>query len=146
MEVLYWVKVLDIPRTRSIDLEGRLETRAALPWTGRQLNVDDFRRNQVLFRTESVRTWSPLSFDSPVLVCPQKAKGIFSRALVSLVTCILAAGPLRTLNSYKASLLTNWWMVLTSSEAHRPAHIALCVNYKVGQAVGNGKRNRLLEI
>ena len=33
-EVLYWVKVLNMPRTRSIVLEGRLETRAVLPWTG----------------------------------------------------------------------------------------------------------------
>lgn len=49
-EVLYWVNVSDLPRTRSIGPEGRLEIRAGLPWTGRQLNIDDFRRNQVLSR------------------------------------------------------------------------------------------------
>lgn len=49
-EVLYWVNVSDLPRMRSIGPEGRLETRAGLPWTWKRLNVDDFRRDQVLSR------------------------------------------------------------------------------------------------
>lgn len=55
MEGLYWIKVSDMPRTRSIHPEGRLETRAVLPRTGRQLNVDDFRRNWSAFKTEPER-------------------------------------------------------------------------------------------
>lgn len=59
MEVLYWVKVSDMSGMRSIHPEGRLETRAGLPWTGRQLNVDDFRRNWNAFKIEPVRTMEP---------------------------------------------------------------------------------------
>lgn len=119
-EVLYWVNVSDLPRMRSIGPEGRLETRAGLPWTWRQLNIDDFRRNQVLSRQNLWGHGAP----SPLIVllwCVHKKLRGSSHPpelLFLLWHVFWLWGPLRTINSHKASLLTNWWMVLTLALRH----------------------------